>query len=124
MKPEAISSPQVLFFRKNNEVLNYQQGVVIMTGMTRTRYFILTVLALAAIVFLPNASGAQASSPAALTGIVSSQEEGPMEGVVVSAKREGSTITISLMSNAQGQFRFPRTKLEPGRYALHMRAVG
>lgn len=95
-----------------------------MARMTRTLHFIVAVLALAAIVFQPNASAAQAPSSAALTGIVSSQEEGPMEGVVVSAKREGSTITISVLSNAQGQFSFPRTKLDPGKYDLHIRAVG
>ena len=35
---------------------------------------------------------AQASAPA-LSGQVSSAEEGPMEGVLVSAKKAGSTIT-------------------------------
>jgi hypothetical protein len=35
---------------------------------------------------------AQTLGPTALTGTVSSAEEGKMEGVVVSAKRPGSTI--------------------------------
>lgn len=60
----------------------------------------------------------------ALTGSVTSQEEGTMEGVVVSAKREGSAVTISVVSDAQGQFRFPMDRLEPGTYAITMRAVG
>ena len=34
---------------------------------------------------------AQAQTSSALTGLVSSSEEGAMEGVLVSAKKEGST---------------------------------
>jgi virginiamycin B lyase len=67
---------------------------------------------------------AQTSSVAALTGNVTSQEEGAMEGVLVSAKRAGSTITITVASNAQGQYSFPRDRLEPGTYSLAIRAVG
>jgi virginiamycin B lyase len=61
---------------------------------------------------------------AALTGQVTSQEEGPMEGVVVSAKRQGGTIMVSVDSNAQGQYAFPKDRLEPGLYDVTMRAIG
>lgn len=47
-----------------------------------------------------------------------------MEGVVVSAKRAGGTVTVSVVSDATGRYRFPRTRLEDGRYAVSMRAVG
>jgi len=67
---------------------------------------------------------AHAQAPAALTGQVSSVAEGPMEGVVVSAKRDGSTLTISVVSDKTGKFSFPASKLEPGRYSLAIRAVG
>src|SRR5882672_884026 len=67
---------------------------------------------------------AQAQTPAALSGQVSSAEEGPMEGVVVSAKKDGSTISISVVTNAQGRFAFPAARLEPGRYTLKARAAG
>ncbi len=67
---------------------------------------------------------AHAQAPAALTGQVSSVAEGPMEGVVVSAKRDGSTLTISVVSDKIGKFSFPASKLEPGRYSLAIRAVG
>src|SRR5262245_57631951 len=66
----------------------------------------------------------QDSATVSLTGVVSSQKEGPMEGVVVSAKRDGSTITVSVMSDAQGRYSFPRNRLEPGPYSVKMRAVG
>jgi streptogramin lyase len=61
---------------------------------------------------------------AQLSGRVSSAEEGAMEGVLVSAKREGSTITVTVVSDAQGRYRFPAKRLQPGRYALRVRAVG
>ena len=62
--------------------------------------------------------------PAALVGQVTSQEEGPMEGVVVSAKKDGSTITVSVISDDKGHFSFPASRLEPGHYTLKIRAVG
>ena len=46
----------------------------------------------------------QAQAPMAFTGQVSSAADGPMEGVVVSAKREGSTATISVVSDSTGKF--------------------
>jgi streptogramin lyase len=65
-----------------------------------------------------------AAAATVLTGQVSSIEEGHMEGVVVSAKREGARITVSVVSDAQGRYSFPGSKLEPGHYALAVRAVG
>src|SRR5229473_7229937 len=67
---------------------------------------------------------AQAPPPVALTGEVRSNEEGPMEGVLVSAKKAGSTVTITVVSDAQGHYSFPRTKLDPGSYLLRIRASG
>ena len=66
----------------------------------------------------------QAQTPMALSGQVSSAADGPMEGVVVSAKREGSTATISVVSDSAGKFGFPASRLAPGRYSLAIRAVG
>ena len=51
---------------------------------------------------------AQAQAPMALSGQVSSAAEGPMEGVIISAKREGSTTTISVVSDSSGQIQLPR----------------
>jgi streptogramin lyase len=67
---------------------------------------------------------ARAQSAAALSGQVSSAEEGAMEGVVVSAKRDDSTITISVVTDAQGRYAFPAARLEPGKYTLRLRATG
>ena len=81
-------------------------------------------LAVALLSITPDFLYAQAQMSPALTGQVTSAEEGPMEGVVVSAKRDGSTISISVVTNAQGRFAFPAARLEPGRYTLTARAAG
>jgi len=67
---------------------------------------------------------AQVSSSASLTGRVSSQEEGPMEGVLVTAKRAGSIVAVTVVSDSQGKYSFPRNRLEPGQYSIRIRAVG
>jgi streptogramin lyase len=86
------------------------------------RFFWIATFALGfAVVFSYNA---QTQSSIALTGRVSSVEEGAMEGVLVSAKKAGSTITITVVSDAQGRYRFPASKLPAGQYALRIRAVG
>jgi streptogramin lyase len=67
---------------------------------------------------------AQAQSATALAGQVTSSEEGPMEGVLVSARKADSTLTTTVVTDQQGRYRFPRGRLEPGRYSLRIRAVG
>ena len=63
-------------------------------------------LALAALHAGVDPSPAAAQPAAALTGRVSSVEDGAMEGVVVSAKKAGAVVRISVVSDAQGRFRF------------------
>src|SRR5258708_6502054 len=88
-----------------------------------TRISLIATTTLAVCLALGGASDACAAD-AALTGKVTSIEEGAMEGVVVSARKEGSTIRISVVTDAQGQFRFPTTKLDPGSYKISIRAAG
>lgn len=66
---------------------------------------------------------AQARPPIALTGRVTSAAEGPMEGVLVSAKLPGS-ITITVASDEQGRYSIPSSKLQAGRQIISVRAVG
>jgi virginiamycin B lyase len=63
-------------------------------------------------------------SLAALHGHVTSPEEGAMEGVLVSAQKLGSPVTVTVVSDRAGHFEFPGAKLTPGRYALRIRAIG
>src|SRR5947209_13822871 len=69
-------------------------------------------------------AAAYAQGAVALAGQVSSADEGAMEGIVVSAKRDGSTISISVVTDAKGRFAFPAARLEPGHYTLKARAAG
>ena len=59
-----------------------------------------------------------------LQGTVSSQEEGRMEGVLVSAKAVGSTVTVTVVSDSQGRYVIPNGTLHPGRYHVTVRATG
>src|SRR5207253_5988409 len=90
----------------------------------RTNVFaiFLAISAVALVTAVTSRTAAQTS--AALTGVVSSQAEGPMEGVVVSAKRAGSTMTVSVVSDAQGRYAFPSSRLESGTYTIRIRATG
>jgi streptogramin lyase len=63
-----------------------------------------------------------AQAQTALTGKVTSAAEGPMEGVVVKAKK--GIVTVSVVSNEKGEFSFPSNKLAPGEYALSVKATG
>jgi virginiamycin B lyase len=69
-------------------------------------------------------TGALAQSAATLSGQATSAEEGPMEGVLVSAKRENSNITVTVVTDAKGHYAFPSNRLGAGHYAIAIRAVG
>jgi virginiamycin B lyase len=91
----------------------------------RIRRFLLVVIVLASgagIAFQRGHAAAEASI--ALSGQVTSAEEGPMEGVLVSAKKAGSTITTTVVTDEKGHYSFPGSRLEPGHYALRVRAAG
>jgi len=77
-----------------------------------------------AVVMLFPAAEVSAQDLALLTGIVSSDAEGNMEGVVVTASKSGSIVQVSVTTDAQGRYTFPENRLEPGEYTLGIRAVG
>src|ERR1700683_4267126 len=82
-------------------------------------------LTIAASLASPSPALAQAAPAAiALAGQVSSAEEGAMEGVLVSARKDASTVTITVVSDAQGHYGFPASRLDPGHYTLQIRAAG
>ncbi len=47
-----------------------------------------------------------------------------MEGVLVSAQKDGSPIIVTVVSDEHGRFHFPDGRLLPGHYTLSIRAVG
>ncbi len=89
----------------------------------KSRY-ILGASALALVLSQGALARADNAAPAALTGQVTSAAEGPMEGVVVTAHKDGSIVWTSVITDAQGRYAFPENRLEPGHYSLAIRAVG
>ena len=77
-------------------------------------------LALAALAF----AACDPVAAQALSGRVTSAEEGPMEGVLVSARGAGSTITHTVVTGRDGRFAFPRGTLTAGRQEISIRATG
>lgn len=47
-----------------------------------------------------------------------------MEGVLVSAQKEGSNITVTVVSDNKGHYSFPASRLSPGHYKISIRADG
>ena len=92
-----------------------------------TKKFLLVGTAFLAVILFAassHSSPADTQGTVAVAGQVTSAEEGPMEGVLVSAKKDGSTIRITVVSDKQGHYAFPAAKLEPGHYTLTIRAAG
>src|SRR5258708_7967326 len=83
----------------------------------------LLAVGFALVVSFPSATSAQAPV-AALTGLVSSADEATMEGVLVSATKAGSNITLTVVTGADGRYSFPANRLGPGQYTIGVRAVG
>jgi len=93
----------------------------------RATGYLLVVIAAGSVMLFRTASvrtETARTKASALTGQVISKEEGPMEGVLVSAKKTDSTVTITVVSDEEGRYRFPAGRLEPGHYTLHSRATG
>ena len=93
----------------------------------RTRLLLPSSAALMAAMLFPAApqlASAKDRAPPALTGQVTSEAEGAMEGVVISAKKADSTVTVSVISDAQGRYQFPSDRLAAGKYSVKIRAAG
>src|ERR1700742_667172 len=71
-----------------------------------------------------SADASFAQGAVALTGKVTSAQEGAMEGVLVTAKKVGSTIATTVVTDKDGRYHFPASRLEPGEYNIKIRAVG
>jgi streptogramin lyase len=78
----------------------------------------------AAMLVAPAIHAGPTRADAALTGIVSSEAEGKVEGVVVTARRAKSIVQVSVTTDADGRYSFPQDRLQPGEYTLSTRAVG
>src|SRR5215467_12795117 len=83
-----------------------------------------TLLSAVAAAALMNIAGAQAQNAPAISGVVNSAQEGNMEGVIVTAKKDGAHISVSVVSDDKGRYAFPANRLEPGHYSIKIRAIG
>jgi virginiamycin B lyase len=83
-------------------------------------------LCLLALVALAGALSASPKDQSAtnLTGMVTSDAEGHMGGVLVTTRAEGANMTVTVISDDRGRCAFPSGKLQPGKYTLTIRAVG
>lgn len=90
----------------------------------RSKLMLSLAASAAVMLFHPAIQKVWAQEGAALTGTVSSDAEGNMEGVVVTAKKPGSIVQVSVTSDTQGRYTFPENRLNPGEYTISIRAVG
>lgn len=89
----------------------------------RMKHLLLSTAAGFAVLMVASVAGSIPSQAQTLAGQVVGQN-GPMEGVLVTAKKDGSTIAYTVVSDAAGHYSFPAGKLDSGEYSLHIRAVG
>src|SRR5436190_17392036 len=73
---------------------------------------------------LMSASATHAFAATGLSGQVTSAKEGAMEGVLVTAKKDGATMAVTVISDEKGRYAFPADRLEPGHYSIKIRALG
>jgi streptogramin lyase len=67
---------------------------------------------------------ARPHAAAAIVGTIRSMRDGPMEGVVVIAQRQGTGVQTAVTTDSSGQFKFPRDHVKPGSYIVAIRATG
>jgi streptogramin lyase len=81
-----------------------------------------TVVIVSALVLAAVPSGQAPSTGPTLTGTIRSAAGERMEGVTISARASGSSITTSVFTDAEGEYFFP--PLSEGRYKVWAQAVG
>jgi virginiamycin B lyase len=90
----------------------------------RMKHLLLSTAASLAVALTTSGLGAVAAQAApGLSGQITGPE-GPMEGVLVTAKKNGSTVAYTVVSDTQGHYGFPAGKIDGGEYTLHIRATG
>jgi len=57
-------------------------------------------------------------SDSSLGGVVKSAKGEPLEGILVRVRKEGATLAVTVISDANGKYRFP--KLESGKYTVEI----
>src|SRR5258708_26771592 len=90
----------------------------------RMKHVLLSTAASLSVALVAASLGAAtAKAEPGLSGQVTAAE-GPLEGVLVTAKKNGSGIAYTVVSDANGRYSFPAGKIEGGEYTLRIRATG
>jgi virginiamycin B lyase len=89
----------------------------------RKKHLLLSTAVGLAVALLTAGPGAVRAQAQALSGQVTSAQ-GPLEGVLVTAKKAGSTIAYTVATDDKGRYSFPSAKIDPGEYTLRIRATG
>ncbi len=92
-----------------------------MKTRTQTLAFVIAVAAI--VVKVAGALRAQQSPAVALAASVR-RPKARWKSVLVSARREGSPMSVTVISDAAGRYAFPAGRLVPGVYRLSIRAAG
>src|SRR5262249_7690120 len=116
------SSRRAVYGKMWQDIRRRSERIIGKESLMREKVILALVAAAAAMVFPPVVQSAE--NQPALTGVVSSEAEGKMEGVVVTAHQAGSIVQVSVTTDAQRRYSFTRTHLKPGEYTLAIRAVG
>lgn len=86
--------------------------------------FVVAAALTAASITLSSSVRAQSMASTALSGVVHSAKEPLMEGVLVTAKKVGSTMSTTVVTDQNGHYQFPQGRLDAGHYKLTIRAIG
>jgi hypothetical protein len=91
---------------------------------TRKRERVLITIAVVSAVWLTAlfSTTSRAAGETVLTGRITAASGGPMEGIIISARRFGRTFTTSVYTDAAGEYYFPH--MEEGKYTIWAQAVG
>ena len=114
---ESVTSPKASSLKATKQISAREKAM-------QSKLMLSLTASAAVMLFQPTTQTVFAQGQAALTGTVSSEAEGNMEGVVVTAKKPGSIVEVSVTTDAQGRYAFPDNRLEPGEYTISIRAVG
>src|SRR4029079_1311456 len=97
-------------------------GLAVLWGLRRKQMHKFKMALLLGGAFVVAAGTPSLAAP--LTGTWASAKEGAMEGVLVTAKKDGSTMSVTVVSDEKGRYAFPEGRRTPGHYNLKVRAIG
>src|SRR5262245_1294788 len=92
--------------------------------MSMLQKFLIVGVLCPAVVLMTRGRPVQGQNGVALSGTVIAKKDGKLEGVLVTARRDGANFSVTVISNEQGAYSFPATHLAPGKYVVAVRADG